>query len=103
MVGSPTEETWPDVKSFKNYLYVQGKKYAIGQLGDAMPKGESGISLEGIDLLKNLLTANPKKRISAKKALSHQWFKAETTVREQMPKLNPLNEMDRVAKKKLKL
>jgi len=38
-VGSPTEETWPDVKSFKNYLYVQGKKYPLGKLPDFIPKG----------------------------------------------------------------
>lgn len=103
MVGSPTEESWPDVKSFKNYLYVQGRKYVNGQLADSMPKGEYGVSPEGLDLLKLLLTANPKKRISAKKALAHSWFKGPTTPREQMPKLNPLNELDRLTKKKLKL
>lgn len=37
-IGSPTEESWPDVKSFKNYIYVQGKKYPIGKLSDMMPK-----------------------------------------------------------------
>lgn len=103
MVGSPTEESWPDVKSFKNYLYVQGRKYVNGQLGDSLPKGEYGLSPEGLDLLKLLLTANPKKRISAKKALTHPWFKGLIAPRDQMPKLNPLNELDRISKKKLKL
>jgi hypothetical protein len=46
-----------------------------------MPKGEFGLSEEGVDLLKMLLTANPKKRISAKKALTHSWFKSETCKR----------------------
>jgi serine/threonine protein kinase len=67
-----------------------------------MPKGEYGLSGEGVDLLKLLLTANPKKRISAKKALSHVWFKGETVEREKMPKCDPLNEIDRVARKRLK-
>ena len=44
MVGSPTQESWPDIKSFKNYIFVQGKKYPNGQLSDVMPKGEYGIS-----------------------------------------------------------
>jgi len=35
----------------------------------------SMLSIEGQNLLKLLLTANPKKRISAKKALNHAWFK----------------------------
>jgi len=50
-------------------------------------------------LLKGLLTANPKKRITAKKALSHPWFKGEIAERSSMPKHQPLNELDRVKKK----
>ena len=102
-VGSPTEESWSDVKSFKNYLYVQGKKYPTGQLPDLMPKGEYGLSPDGLDLLKGLLTANPKKRMTAKKALSHVWLKGEMSTRENMPKLDPLNELERVARKKVKV
>lgn len=64
-----------------------------------IPKGEFGLSPEGIDLLKGLLTANPKKRITAKKALSHPWFKGEMSSREKMPKHEPLNELDRLKKR----
>ena len=53
-------------------------------------------------MLKGLLTANPQKRLSAEKALSHVWFKGEIASRESMPKLDPVNEMDRVARKKVK-
>jgi hypothetical protein len=53
-------------------------------------------------LLKGLLTANPQKRISAEKALSHVWFKGEIASRESMPKMNPVNEVDRAARKKVK-
>ena len=35
-VGSPTEETWPNLKEFENYLYVSGKKYSEGQLQDRL-------------------------------------------------------------------
>lgn len=64
-----------------------------------MPKGEFGLSPEGVDLLKNLLVANPKKRWSAKKALTHLWFKGEMATRDQMPKHTPSNELDRVRKR----
>ena len=78
-VGSPTEDSWQDLKSFKNYCFVQGKKYPLGSLNEIMQK--AGISKEGLDLLKGLLTANPKKRMTARKALSHVWFKGETSSR----------------------
>jgi len=75
----------------------------VGKLPELFEKGEFGLSPEGLDLLKNLLIVNPKKRITAKRALMHIWFKGETAARESMPTLNPLNELDRVAKKKIKL
>ncbi len=31
-VGSPTEESWPDIKSLKNHIYVIGKKYPTNRL-----------------------------------------------------------------------
>lgn len=76
-----------------------GKKYPTNKLSEVMPKGEYGLSPEGVDLLKNLLTANPKKRITAKKALMHPWFKGTITAAQDMPKHSPLNELDRVKKK----
>lgn len=81
VVGSPTEETWPDIKTLKNHIYVIGKKYPTNRLHEIIPKGEYGLSPEGVDLLKNLLIANPKKRWSAKKALTHVWFKGEMATR----------------------
>ena len=32
VVGSPTEETWPDIKTLKNHIYVMGKKYPTNKL-----------------------------------------------------------------------
>lgn len=31
-VGSPTEESWPDIKTLKNHIYVIGKKYPNNRL-----------------------------------------------------------------------
>ena len=102
IVGSPTEETWPKIKELKNYLYVSGNKYPVGQLKDIMSGAETQISSQGMQLLKSLLTANPLKRISAKKALQHPWLKGEMSAREQMPQMEPMNQLDRVTHKKLK-
>jgi hypothetical protein len=54
-------------------MYVIGKKYPHNKLREIIP--ESKISDEGIDLLKSLLIANPKQRITARKAVNHPWFK----------------------------
>lgn len=32
VVGSPSEDTWPDIKTFKNHIYVVGKKYPTNKL-----------------------------------------------------------------------
>ncbi len=56
-----------------------------------MPMGENGISAEGLDLLKKLLDLNPKRRITAKKALSHGWFKGKISNAGDMPKRDPIN------------
>ena len=75
VVGSPTEDSWPDIKTLKNHIYVMGKKYPTNKLAEVIPRGENGLDDKGVDLLKQLLTANPKKRITARKALGHIWFK----------------------------
>jgi hypothetical protein len=60
-------------------MYVIGKKYPTNKLREMIP--ESKLSNEGIELLKGLLTANPKQRITAKKALNHPWFKKDICLR----------------------
>lgn len=45
-----------------------------------------------------LLVCYPKKRISAEKALKHDWFKGVIAERAEMPTFVPINEMDRVKK-----
>lgn len=74
-----------------------GKKYPTNKIAEIIPKND--LSPEGVDLLRSLLIANPKKRISAKRALTHLWFKGEMATREQMPKHTPCNELDRVKKR----
>lgn len=43
------------------------------------------LSDDGVNLLTQMLTANPKKRITAKKALNHPWFKKGVCESSEMP------------------
>ena len=54
-------------------MHVVGNKYLENKLRTMMPKEK--LSDNGVDLLKKLLTPYPKKRITADKALKHDWFK----------------------------
>ena len=54
-------------------MYVVGNKYPENKLRSAIPKDR--LSDTGLDLLNKLLTCYPKKRITAERALKHDWFK----------------------------
>ena len=46
-----------------------------------------------------MLVPYPKKRITAEKALKHDWFKEKIAERQEMPTCGAINEVDRVSKK----
>jgi serine/threonine protein kinase len=54
-------------------MYVVGNKYPENRLRSIIAKDK--LSDTGVDLLQKLLTPYPKKRITADKALKHDWFK----------------------------
>ena len=89
IVGSPTNETWPNYKELKNALYIVGNKYPQNKLREIISKEK--LSDEGLDLLKKFLTPYPKKRITIEKALKHDWFKGEMCERGQMPTRDAIN------------
>jgi cell division cycle 2-like protein len=97
IVGSPTNESWPNFKDTKNGMYVVGNKYPENKLRAMIPKER--LSDSGIDLLKKMLTPYPKKRISGEKALRHDWFKGAIAERIEMPTCVGVNEVDRMKKR----
>ncbi|POS84662.1 Pkinase-domain-containing protein [Erysiphe pulchra] len=73
-IGTPTEENWPGVTRLPGYtvseiLPVQPKDTYVAMFGTA---GE-----QGVDLLMQMLVLDPRKRITARKALLHNWWKAD--------------------------
>jgi serine/threonine protein kinase len=69
-LGTPNEEIWPGVSSFKDY-----KPTFPQWTGNHLAKQVPGIEPLGLDLLKRMLVYEPSKRISAREALQHEYFK----------------------------
>ncbi|BBN01060.1 cyclin-dependent kinase [Marchantia polymorpha subsp. ruderalis] len=69
-LGTPNEETWPGVTSLPDYKSAF-PKWPPKNLSTVVPGLEPG----GIDLLAKMLTLEPNRRITARDALDHEYFK----------------------------
>ncbi|EMR10000.1 hypothetical protein PNEG_01758 [Pneumocystis murina B123] len=73
LIGVPTEETWPgfmNLPNSKNMHFPKKKSSTGSRLRTKFPF----LTNAGVDLLANLLTLDPNKRISAHDALQHRYF-----------------------------
>lgn len=70
--GTPTLNSWPDVKDLRDYPTYKPKKLYPRKLRDEY----SNMPDLALDLLDQILLLDPKKRISAEAALEHPWFKS---------------------------
>eukprot|EP01018_Ginkgo_biloba_P034223 Gb_07906 [translate_table: standard] len=69
LLGTPNEHVWPGVTTLKDWhVYPQWRP---GSLSKQVPTLDS----TGLDLLSKTLIYEPSKRISAKKAMRHAYFK----------------------------
>jgi cyclin-dependent kinase 7 len=94
--GTPTEENWPGVSSLR--YYVAPEKQPGTVKGITAAKREKPMSWwrsqfallgdDGIDLLKGLLTMDPKQRLSARDTLEHRYWTAgpRPTRKENLPR-----------------
>ncbi|KAJ8485538.1 hypothetical protein OPV22_018023 [Ensete ventricosum] len=70
VLGTPNEETWSGVTSLP-YFKCSFPKWAPMDLAELVPNLEPA----GIDLLSKMLCLEPGRRITARKALEHEYFK----------------------------
>lgn len=80
LLGVPTDETWPEFKSLPNAQIFSFSKQSDNELLDKFPINsfscnQTYLDVNGFNLLQELLMLNPKKRLCAKDALSHDYFK----------------------------
>lgn len=111
VMGVPTDEIWKGWRLLKHAKLLQmGKKGSKNKLRDKFPKvaieeNDMYLSDLGLDLLQKMLTYDPDKRISAKDALNHPWFKEfpYACAPNRMPKLMATNDVERVHSKKRRI
>jgi len=84
--GSPTEETWPGVTKYRFWKELGPKKHYPNVLRKFL-KQNAKIDDLALDLLEKMLTLDPNKRITAKEALEHVYFKTQPLpcLSEQLP------------------
>jgi cell division cycle 2-like protein len=108
-LGMPSDHTWPGFKDImrKKQLNVN-VKYTVSKLAERFERvntGDNGIVLshQGFDLLSKMLHYDPKRRISAREALNHSWFREEPQACQpaEMPKFKSFNMMSREKRRKM--
>jgi len=70
ILTTPNEDTWPGVSELKDYKPTF-PKWTDNMLQDSV----NNVSSDGVDLLHQMLAYDPSKRINARDALKHSYFK----------------------------
>lgn len=85
-IGTPTEDNWPGVTKLPAYAVPEPANPLRPRDQWAKMFGTAGN--EGIDLLMKMLILDPRKRITAKEVLEHEWWRVEPrpTRKEELPK-----------------
>ncbi|KAI8633087.1 Pkinase-domain-containing protein [Xylariaceae sp. FL1651] len=85
-IGTPTEENWPGVTKLPDYTVdkevvpLRGRDHYMAMFGT--------LGSEGVDLLMKTLSLDPKKRITARDMLKHEWWHKDPrpTRKQDLPK-----------------
>jgi serine/threonine protein kinase len=68
--GTPNEHNWPGVSTLPDYKSTF-PQWPVQRLVEVVPQ----LDTDGIDLLQGMLVYEPGRRISARQALQHPYFK----------------------------
>ena len=71
LLGTPNERIWPGYNKFPLVKKIKFDDQPYNNLSKVLVD----LSSTGFDLINRLLAYCPEKRITAEKALAHQWFK----------------------------
>jgi len=71
VAGTPSERIWPGVTSLPHWKKMQLPHQPYSFVQQEFP----GLSREGLDLLNRMLCYDPARRISARSALRHKYFR----------------------------
>lgn len=74
-IGTPTDENWPGVTKLPEYT-VDKEVFPVRTRSSYMEMFPT-IGTEGVDLLMKTLALDPKKRITARQMLEHEWWHRE--------------------------
>lgn len=87
-IGTPLEENWPGVSKLEAFIDfakttihpVRGRDYFMSSFGT--------VGHVGVDLLMSMLVLDPRKRITSRQVLEHQWWTIDPrpTAKEDLPK-----------------
>ena len=107
MLGTPTEEVWPEWSLLPGVKKINFKKFTQNKLRERFPKipinqDDLYLSDVGLDLINKLLIYDPNKRMTAEAALKHPWFKEHPSMCSvnEMPIFPELNDKEREISKK---
>ncbi|XP_047510229.1 cyclin-dependent kinase 20-like isoform X2 [Pieris napi] len=85
-LGTPTEDSWPDHSNLPDYHKITFPESPPMSWTEILP----GVEPDAVNFIKSFLLYDENKRISAKEALRHSWFRTKPTPAnlEDMPRPN---------------
>jgi len=72
LLGTPTEKVWPGYKELPGVRSMKFVDFPVSKLREKFP--ERMLSDTGLELMKGLLTYDPRQRMTCAGALEHPWF-----------------------------
>merc|ERR1719323_2743254 len=72
LLGTPSEKIWPGYKELPGVRSMKFIDFPVSKLREKFP--ERMLSDHGLDLMKGLLTYDPRQRMTCAQALEHPWF-----------------------------